>query len=308
MSFRSTIRDPRYSATLSAMKATTFEILRCPACAAPLTSVAAESEDASLKCTGCEVSYAMRNGIPRLVHPPEAAPADDEDAVSYDELIRWLSDLLGGDERATRDALVHKLELEPGDRVLEIACGTGSNFPDLARGIGPNGEIVGLDLSESMIEQASLKGAQIDCSIDLVTANALHLPFADRSFDAVLHIGTINRFGDVPRALREMARVAKEGAKVVVCDEGVAPWLLAHEHGRDLRKISELFAYQPPIGALPAVAQEVALSWVLGNAFYVFDFRVGVPPVLRRDLKMFGWSGSVADFLARRGSRTDSER
>src|SRR5207237_1494729 len=125
-------------------------------------------------------------------------------------------------------------------------------------------------------------------------SNVLHLPFADGVFDAAYHFGSLNTFGDKRRALLEMTRVVRPGGKVVIGDESVAPWLRRRRFGRMLLKANPLYRHLPPLAALPQNAREVSLHWVLGNAFYFIEFRVGEgPPPLNIDLPIPGRRGGT---------------
>src|SRR3990172_9246346 len=100
--------------------------------------------------------------------------------------------------------MVRRLRLRPDDRVLEVSVGTGSNLPLMAETVGRAGRLVGLDISRGMMRQAQGKLRRRRLRADLVEGEAAALPFADGSFDAVLHFGGMNEFGDIPGAVREM--------------------------------------------------------------------------------------------------------
>ncbi|HEX2922700.1 MAG TPA: methyltransferase domain-containing protein, partial [Chloroflexota bacterium] len=137
-------------------------------------------------------------------------------------LVAPIYDLWAGEQSALtplRRQLAEMMELEPGDQVLEVGAGTGANFPFIAAKVGSSGHIYAQDLSEGMLAQARKKVATMPCPVDLQQGQAEDLPYPDNSFDAVLHLGGINFFTDPRRALEEMSRVAKPGAKIVVSDE-----------------------------------------------------------------------------------------
>lgn len=148
-------------------------------------------------------------------------------ARTFYDLIAPIYDLWAG-ERGPLDPLrrqlVEMLELEPGDQVLEVSVGTGANLSFICERVGPSGRIHGLDLSEGMLAQARKKLPGLPCPVELRQGLAEDLPYPDNSFDAVLHLGGINFFTDPRRALQEMSRVAKPGARIVVSDETVAPF------------------------------------------------------------------------------------
>ncbi|MEO6325191.1 MAG: methyltransferase domain-containing protein, partial [Thermoanaerobaculia bacterium] len=185
-----------------------------------------------------------------------------------------------------------------GDRVLEVACGPGPNFSSIRERIGPTGELFAFDISPSMLRVSRRRITTQDDHVELFLANGSYLPFADASFDALLHLGTLNRFPDVPRALREMARVVKPGGKVVAGDEGVGPWLSGTPYGALLDRFGGLFKGEAPLQDLPENAEAVRVQWLLGHAYYVIDFRVGsAAPQANLDVLLPGKSFTVRQAL-----------
>ena len=104
--------------------------------------------------------------------------------------------------------------LEPGGRALDVASGTGDLAIELARRVGPTGEIVGSDFSEAMLDRAREKSAAVRWE----WANALNLPYPDDSFDAATVGFGARNFSDLDRGLGEMARVVRPGGRVVVLE------------------------------------------------------------------------------------------
>jgi ubiquinone/menaquinone biosynthesis C-methylase UbiE len=100
-------------------------------------------------------------------------------------------------------ALVQLLSLQPGQRVLDVACGTGSVTRHLLGQVGSEGRVVGLDFNANMLEMAR----RIAPEIEWREGNALHLPFSARAFDAVVCQQGLQFFLDKSQALREMYRV-----------------------------------------------------------------------------------------------------
>jgi ubiquinone/menaquinone biosynthesis C-methylase UbiE/uncharacterized protein YbaR (Trm112 family) len=279
------------------VKSATLEILRCPVCGSTLVADATdrgEIESGTLSCA-CGRKFRIDDGIPDLVHPPNLLPSDAEfqqkydiGAEDYDSGLAWLFEAFRVDEAELRNGMIDLLELRPGARVLETGCGTGKDSQYIAQRIGPQGSLYAQDLSLGMLRVArrKLSGAG---NLEFVRSNASYLPFADDAFDAAFHFGGINAFGDVRRALTEMNRVVGVGGKVVVGDEGIAPWLRRRLFGRILVKANPLYAHRPPLAALPDHADAVRVQWILGNAFYVIDYRVAEsPPFVDLDLPIPG--------------------
>ena len=102
----------------------------------------------------------------------------------------------------------------PGDRVLDVATGTGDLAVELAGRVVPGGEVVGTDFSEEMLERARRKAP----ALRFEWGNALELPYADGEFAAATVGFGARNFSDLEQGLREMARVVRPGGKVVVLE------------------------------------------------------------------------------------------
>jgi demethylmenaquinone methyltransferase / 2-methoxy-6-polyprenyl-1,4-benzoquinol methylase len=101
-----------------------------------------------------------------------------------------------------------------GDRVLDVATGTGDLAVELARRVGPDGEVIGSDFSEGMLELARKKAP----GIEFEQGNALDLPYDDDSFDAATVGFGARNFSDLPQGLREMTRVVRPGGRIVILE------------------------------------------------------------------------------------------
>jgi demethylmenaquinone methyltransferase/2-methoxy-6-polyprenyl-1,4-benzoquinol methylase len=102
----------------------------------------------------------------------------------------------------------------PGDRALDVATGTGDLAIELARRVGPSGEVVGSDFSEAMLDRARAKAPELRWE----WGNALSLPYADGEFAAATVGFGARNFSDLERGLTEMARVVRPGGRVVVLE------------------------------------------------------------------------------------------
>jgi SAM-dependent methyltransferase len=212
----------------------------------------------------------------------------------YRNFLDWLFQTFGEDEPSFRRALVTKLNLAKGSRVLVTGCGLGDDIPAVIEAAGPDGETFAQDLSSQMVIAASKLVASAGAvgRVHFSISDAACLPFADDYFDGALHFGGINLFDDIRLAVAEMNRVVKPGGRVVFGDEGVAPWLKNEEYGRIAITNNSLWKVEPPIGLLPGNAADVALSWVLGNCFYVISFAVSdEPPFMNIDVPHKGGRG-----------------
>jgi ubiquinone/menaquinone biosynthesis C-methylase UbiE len=102
--------------------------------------------------------------------------------------------------------------VRPGDRVLDVGCGTGVLTVELARRVGPTGAVVGLDVNEGMLAIAARKAAPVEWRRE----RAELLPFETGAFDVVTSQFALMFFEDRPAALGEMLRVLKPGGRLAV--------------------------------------------------------------------------------------------
>jgi ubiquinone/menaquinone biosynthesis C-methylase UbiE len=112
---------------------------------------------------------------------------------------------------------LERIPLRPGQRVLDVACGTGIVARLAASQVGPSGSVTGLDLNADMLAVASGAAAAHAVPVHWRQGDAAALPFPDACFDAVLCQQGLQFFSDRALALREMRRVAVSGGIVAVC-------------------------------------------------------------------------------------------
>jgi demethylmenaquinone methyltransferase/2-methoxy-6-polyprenyl-1,4-benzoquinol methylase len=137
----------------------------------------------------------------------------------YDSMGAALS--FGQDPRWRR-ALVRAIDPRPGDRVLDVATGTGMVAEALARRC--ECEIVALDQSEAMLAGARdrlARDPRLASQIRLVRGEAERLPFADAEFDALTFTYLLRYVDDRLETMRELARVVKPGGRIGMVEFGV---------------------------------------------------------------------------------------
>lgn len=131
-------------------------------------------------------------------------------ADQYDQMtgvVEWL-----GVRRLRRE-----LFGEAVGRVLEVAVGTGANLPLYGTRVA---EVIGIDLSEAMLERARRRAAGLAFPVALNVGDAENLAFLDASFDTVVSSLATCTFPDPARALREMARVCRPGGRILLLEHG----------------------------------------------------------------------------------------
>jgi demethylmenaquinone methyltransferase/2-methoxy-6-polyprenyl-1,4-benzoquinol methylase len=140
--------------------------------------------------------------------PPEGVRRMfDRIAPVYDAMNRLMT--AGLDRRWRRETAA--AVVRPGDRVLDVCCGTG----DLALAAAEvGGKVTGLDFSEAMLERARAK----EPAIGWVSGDALALPFADDSFEAVTIGFGLRNLADAEHGLAEMRRVLSPGGRVAILE------------------------------------------------------------------------------------------
>ena len=101
-------------------------------------------------------------------------------------------------------------------RVIDVACGTGVNFPYLPDDV----DLVGIDLSEAMLARASERLAELDLEGEVRQADAADLPFEDDSFDTVISSLSTCTFPEPVAVLREMDRVCAPDGRILLLEHG----------------------------------------------------------------------------------------
>ena len=141
----------------------------------------------------------------------------DRIAPAYD-LMNTL--MTAGIDGRWRCAAVAAAALRRGDRVLDVATGTGKLALGAARAVGPGGQVMGVDVSRRMLARARRLAAP---NIGWREADAMAMPFPPGTFDAVLIGFGLRNLPDIDAALREMARVLRPGGRLVVLEIAEPP-------------------------------------------------------------------------------------
>jgi demethylmenaquinone methyltransferase/2-methoxy-6-polyprenyl-1,4-benzoquinol methylase len=179
-----------------------------------------------------------------------------------------------GQDRLWRRAVVRAVGAEPGERVLDIAGGTGTSAePFAAKGAF----VVPCDFSLGMLQvgRRSRRGRRLP----FTAGDAIRLPFADAAFDAVTISFGLRNIQNPVRALREMLRVTRPGGRLVVCE-------FSHPSWPPLRTVYTEYLMR----ALPRVATRVASA---PEAYVYLAESIRAWPgqaALARQLQEAGWT------------------
>ena len=138
-------------------------------------------------------------------------------AAMYDRISGWYDLLASSEQRATRLG-VNMLAVQPGERVLEIGCGSGRALAELAAAAGATGCACGVDLSLRMLAVSWSRQHAAGAHAWHVCADAVLLPLASHSFDAAFMSFALELFDtpDIPCVLAECRRVLQPGGRLCV--------------------------------------------------------------------------------------------
>ena len=138
-----------------------------------------------------------------LDYPPELAGVPDAAAESFAGVANPFS--LG--------------RLQPGERVLDVGSGAGTDSLVAAQMVGPSGSVTGIDMTPEMLAKARAAAAELGAgNADFLEADAESLPFPDESFDVVISNGVIDLIPDKDAVFAELYRVLRPGGRIQIAD------------------------------------------------------------------------------------------
>ena len=109
--------------------------------------------------------------------------------------------------------------LSPGERVLDLGCGSATDSLVALQMVGPSGQVVGIDMTPEMVAKARAAAAEMGArNVTVVEGDAEHLPFADSSFDVVVSNGVIDLVPDKDVVFGEIFRVLAPGGRIQLAD------------------------------------------------------------------------------------------
>src|SRR3954452_1307628 len=190
---------------------------RSPGCNAPRRTSSTRWSRSSGSCAAAREPSSVEgmtsrgDRAPGTLEEPQVRAMFDRIASFYDAMNTVMT---AGLHHRWRARAADLAAVGPGDRALDVATGTGDLAIELARRVGPDGEVIGSDFSEEMLALARRKAP----SLRFEFGNALELSYPDDGFDAATVGFGARNFSDLDRGLSEMARVVRPGGRVVVLE------------------------------------------------------------------------------------------
>lgn len=220
------------------MRRATLDILRCPRCASgglvPEDPVAEPRLIfGPVRCVGCGARFPVGEGMIDFVGDREV-PQGLQGALetpwvarSYERYVRPALELFLTRGQFDRDSeyLIYRslLASRPAGPVVDLGCGTGLFARRLVRDL--EAQVIGVDVSKPMIEEAIAQAREAAVAIDFVRCEAPALPFQSASVAAILQAGSVHFIRDLKSLLAEIARVLKPGGRYVASHLLVPPLL-----------------------------------------------------------------------------------
>jgi ubiquinone/menaquinone biosynthesis C-methylase UbiE len=209
---------------------------------------------------------------------------------NYDRLSRWYDLIEGWGEKSICVDAIKLINIQSGEKILEVGSGTGTNLLRISNTL-KNCEIVGLDLSIKMCQQAKIKTKRInDYPLGLVNGNGIHLPFPENYFDVLYLLFTLEIIPSeyISYSLSECKRVLKPDGRICVSA------MSAEKKNHLMMRM-----YQWSIVHFPEVVdcQPIDLESIMKNA--------GFEPLVNQFQLL--WGLPVRILLAKKSSRNEDE-
>ena len=177
-------------------------------------------DGSGLRCPVTGHTFPFHNGVLDLLSTDQDKTFTQDfldtsfTAWAYDRFRGWLTRVLNSPDFPVEVAHIQRaLQSRAGDTILDLACGHGNFTVEWAKRVGPEGLVIGLDLSPTMLARAAhhVRRWELD-NVLLIRGDAHHLPFADGCLPKVNCSGGFHQFPDLPQAVREVARISAGGA------------------------------------------------------------------------------------------------
>jgi len=257
-----------------------MEILCCPTCKDvlyPMDSLKYFGENsAGYTCRNCGKSYRITEGYLDFMGDKELIHSSNREkfirlvyAKIYTPATNFMFLFCGGAKNARKEVL-SKLVIKDNYRILETGMGAGENLLWISKK-AKNLTLYAIDIQKQMMTHCIGNLKKWNLKAELFRGDAEELPFRDKQFDVVFHLGAINLFSDQKKAIDEMIRVAKPGTKIVIADETDKAGKLFNYFTGSKDKIV------PPLDLIPAemLYKQIEIIW-RGFGYVISFIKPGV--------------------------------
>ena len=176
-------------------------------------------------------------------------------------------------QREIRRRMARQSFLERGDRVLDLCCGTGLNFPHLVERVGTEGEVAGLDFTRAMLDRADMRCRRNGWrNVRLIQGDASRACLKDHSFDAVVCMLGISAVPHYEAALAHAVRMCRDGGRVVIADGHPFRGVFAPLNVVMVpvyRRLASWDESKDIIGELKSLLDDLSVEWYNGGTIYI---------------------------------------
>ena len=188
------------------------------------------------------------------------ASGSDQKGLSLDHMASYYDIMTPAETSRMRKRQISYLNLKPGEKVLDVGCGTGSLTVLAKMGVGEKAEVCGIDIAPKMLKAAQQKAERYKLSVDFMQTSIDELPWLDEHFDVII---SSLMFHHLPlpvkkSGLKELHRVLKKDGRFLLSDF-CTPTLLSAPF------MAIMFLWMAPtryqfLGKLPALIKECGFS------------------------------------------------
>jgi ubiquinone/menaquinone biosynthesis C-methylase UbiE len=190
-----------------------------------------------------------------------------------------------------REQIFQLLDVKPGMQALDIGCGPGLTSLSLAQAVGHSGHVDAIDIAPPMLQLAARRCANAK-QVAFHQADVLQLPFANATFDVALATQVYEYVADVDSALRELWRVMKPGAQVLLVDTDWESCVWACRDETRMRRMMQGWSQHIPHPQLP----RTLIQRMQGAGFA--DVQAHTIPLMNMNYSTDTFSGGMMGFIA----------
>ena len=207
--------------------------------------------------------------------------ANVDQEADPEAFVRHMNTLSGMEAvKAYKQETFVLLETQAGSHILDIGCGPGTDAQDLAEIVGPNGRVIGVDKSETMVASAQERTQDLSLPLEYQVGDVYKLDFEDNTFDGCRADRVFHHLDKPEDALAELIRVARPRARIVLAEPDFDSFLIDSPNKVVTRKVIQQRSDLYPNGwcgrQLPSLFKKAGLTdlIVLPKIFIFDDFDI----------------------------------